>query len=121
MMSGTKFPGFPATQAWDSVTYHKIMDKLLANVKEEFKLKLIEQKLREFGEYEHRRDVMKQWEKKKDREIKEVKRQGKQKKRLEKEMKERKKVNGEKAFREWLRKSMGRCSFRSVWIKDLGF
>lgn len=96
------------------------MDKLLTNVKEEFKLKLIEQKLREFAEYEHRRERMKQWEKKKDREIKEGKRQGRQKKRLEREMKERKKVNGEKAFREWLKKSMGRWIVRGVWVEDLG-
>lgn len=50
---------------------------------------------------------MKEWEKVKEREIREKQRQRKQSKKLDKEMKVRKKEMGERAFRDWLRRSMG--------------
>lgn len=95
-------------QPWDHFAYTQIKNKLLSKVKEEIQRNLIEQKLKEFELYEKRFNKMKEWEKAKEREIKDKQRERKQSKRLEKEMKERKKEMGERAFRDWLRRSMGK-------------
>lgn len=85
-------------------------NKLLAtiNVKEEIKRSLIEDKLREFQEYENRRRKMKHWESRKKIQYKEERRVSQQKARIEKEIKQQRRENGEKAFRDWLKKSMGK-------------
>ena len=93
---------------WDQAAYTQLLSKLLSNIKEEFQRNMIEQKFKEFEEYEMRKFKMKQWEKKKDKQIKQARRVSRQQKKLDKELKARKRENGEKAFREWLRRSMGR-------------
>lgn len=103
-IENTKFLGFAQTVAWDHSAYTQIKSKLLAKVKEDMQRNLVEQKLKEFEEYEkavkNRRP---------NTDLRKKRMEVREQKKLEKQMKQQKKENGERAFRDWLRRSMGKC------------
>jgi len=79
---------------------------LFENVKKEMQKTMLEQKMKEFEEYEDRKQRMKKWETNKVKQTKQAKRISKEKKRLDRKNEALRKENGNKAFRDWLKKSM---------------
>ena len=99
-LAGTRF-SFDPSSAWDHATYVQIKNKLLSKVKEEI---VAYQIVNKGSKYESRVSKMKKWEKQKKKEIQSQRRISKEKRKLEKEMRQQKKDNGEKAFRDWLKR-----------------
>lgn len=87
-------------------TEKKYKEKLINNVKDEIQRNMITRKIKFFEEYEERRERMAKWEKDKDRQLKQARRELREKRLLEKELKLRKQEFGEKAFKDWLRRSI---------------
>ena len=87
-------------------TEKRYKEKLISNVKDEIQRNMIARKIKYFEEYEERKERMAKWEKDKYYQLKKTKREIREKKILDKEMKLRKQQFGEKAFKEWLRRSI---------------
>lgn len=101
-------------------TEKKYKEKLISNVKDEIQRNMITRKIKFFEEYEERRERMAKWEKDKERQLKQARRELREKRMLDKELKLRKQEFGEKAFKDWLRRSIEDLKIQKqkviIWI-----